>query len=125
MSARAANLAWLASCLPGYRAFRRAMRDVERAQSELLLGILRRNADTEYGRRYELGRIAALPPKPDELEATVQYLTGTLALGTATQSGLAETLVDLMSDGKGVDWLQEYPARLAATTAPTGEQCRP
>jgi predicted Zn-dependent peptidase len=21
-----------------------------------------------------------------------------------------------MSDGKGVDWLQEYPARLAATT---------
>ena len=65
---------------------------------------------------YELGRIAALPPKPDELEATVQYLTGTLALGTATQSGLAETLVDLMSDGKGVDWLQEYPARLAATT---------
>jgi predicted Zn-dependent peptidase len=65
---------------------------------------------------YELGRIAALPPKPDELEATVQYLTGTLALGTATQAGLAETLADLMSDGKGVDWLQEYPARLAATT---------
>jgi predicted Zn-dependent peptidase len=65
---------------------------------------------------YELGRIAALPPKPEELEATVQYLTGTLALGTATQAGLAETLVDLLSDGKGVDWLQEYPARLAATT---------
>jgi predicted Zn-dependent peptidase len=65
---------------------------------------------------YELGRIAVLPPKQDELEATVQYLTGTLALGTATQAGLAETLADLMSDGKGVDWLQEYPARLAATT---------
>ena len=65
---------------------------------------------------YELGRIASLPPTPDELESTVQYLTGTLALGTATQAGLAETLVDLMSDGKGVDWLQEYPARLAATT---------
>ena len=65
---------------------------------------------------YELGQIATLPPKSDELDATVQYLTGTLALGTATQSGLADTLVDLMSDGKGVDWLQEYPARLAATT---------
>jgi predicted Zn-dependent peptidase len=65
---------------------------------------------------YELGRIAALPPSADELEATVQYLTGTLALGTSTQSGLAETLADLMSDGKSVDWLQEYPARLAATT---------
>ncbi len=65
---------------------------------------------------YELGRIAALPPKPDELDDTVQYLTGTLALGTATQTGLADLLVDLLSDGKSVDWLQEYPARLAATT---------
>jgi zinc protease len=65
---------------------------------------------------YEMGRIAALPPSAEELEATVQYLTGTLALGTSTQSGLAETLADLLTDGKGVDWLQEYPARLAATT---------
>jgi predicted Zn-dependent peptidase len=66
---------------------------------------------------YELGRIAALPPKADELDASVQYLTGTLALGTATQAGLAETLVDILSDGMGVDWMQEYPARLAAVTA--------
>jgi predicted Zn-dependent peptidase len=65
---------------------------------------------------YELGRIATLPPTAEELEATVQYLTGTLALGTSTQSGLADTLTDLLSDGKGVDWLQEYPARLAATS---------
>ena len=65
---------------------------------------------------YELGRIATLRAKPDELEGTVQYLTGTLALGTATQAGLAETLADLLSDGMAVDWLQEYPARLAAVT---------
>jgi zinc protease len=65
---------------------------------------------------YELGRIATLPAKPDELEGTIQYLTGTLALGTATQAGLAETLADLLSDGMPVDWLQEYPARLAAVT---------
>jgi predicted Zn-dependent peptidase len=65
---------------------------------------------------YELGRIAALPPKDEELDATVQYLTGTLALGTATQAGLAETLADILSDGRGVDWLQEYPARLAAVS---------
>jgi predicted Zn-dependent peptidase len=65
---------------------------------------------------YELGRIAALPPSAEELEDTVQYLTGTLALGTSTQAGLAETLADLLTDGKSVDWLQEYPARLASTT---------
>ncbi len=65
---------------------------------------------------YELGRISTLPAKADELEATVQYLTGTLALGTATQAGLAETLADMLSDGMSVDWLQEYPVRLAAVT---------
>jgi hypothetical protein len=65
---------------------------------------------------YELGKIATLPAKEEELDATVQYLTGTLALGTATQSGLAELLADILSDGMGVDWLQEYPARLAAAT---------
>jgi len=65
---------------------------------------------------YELGRIATLRAKPEELEGTVQYLTGTLALATATQAGLAETLTELLSDGMGVDWLQEYPARLAAVT---------
>jgi len=66
---------------------------------------------------YELGRIATMPPATDELEATVQYLTGTLALGTSTQAGLADTLVDLLAAGKGVEWLQEYPALLAAVTA--------
>ncbi len=65
---------------------------------------------------YELGKIATLSAKPDELEGTVQYLTGTLALATATQAGLAETLTDLLSDEMAVDWLQEYPARLAAVT---------
>ncbi len=65
---------------------------------------------------YELGRIAALPPNPEELESTVQYLVGTLALGTATQAGLAETLTDFLADGMRVDWLQEYPLRLAAVT---------
>jgi predicted Zn-dependent peptidase len=65
---------------------------------------------------YELGKIATLRAKPEELEGTVQYLTGTLALGTATQAGLAETLADMLSDGMSVDWLQEYPARLAAVT---------
>jgi zinc protease len=66
---------------------------------------------------YELGRIVALPPKQEELDATVQYLTGTLALGTATQAGLAETLADILTDGMTVDWMQEYPQRLASVTA--------
>jgi predicted Zn-dependent peptidase len=63
---------------------------------------------------YELGRIVTLPPRPDEVEAAVQYLTGTAVLRTATQSGLADTLLHLLVRGQDVTWLRDHPARLAA-----------
>jgi zinc protease len=65
---------------------------------------------------YELGRMASLPPSADEVAATTQYLVGSIALSTATQSGLADTLVELLSDGQDVAWLHEHPLRLAAVT---------
>jgi zinc protease len=63
---------------------------------------------------YELGRMVTLPPTADEVEAAVQYLTGTSLLGTATQSGLADTLVTLLERGLDVTWLRDQPAALAA-----------
>jgi predicted Zn-dependent peptidase len=65
---------------------------------------------------YELGRMASLPPAADEVEATAQYLVGSIALSTATQAGLADTLLDLLTDGQDVSWLREHPERLAAVT---------
>jgi zinc protease len=65
---------------------------------------------------YELGRIASLPVKPDELESVRQYAIGNLALSTATQAGLATTLSGLSAVGLGFDWLLEHPRRLAAVT---------
>jgi zinc protease len=65
---------------------------------------------------YELGRMASLPPSADEVAATAQYLVGSIALSTATQSGLADTLLDLLTDGQDVAWLREHPQRLAAVT---------
>jgi zinc protease len=65
---------------------------------------------------YELGRMASLPPEAEEVEATAQYLVGSIALSTATQAGLADTLLDLLSDGQDVTWLREHPVRLAAVT---------
>ena len=59
---------------------------------------------------YELGRIVTLPPEPDEVEAAVQYLTGTSVLGAATQSGLADTLLHLLVRGLDVTWLRDHPA---------------
>jgi predicted Zn-dependent peptidase len=63
---------------------------------------------------YELGRIVTLPPDPDEVSAAVQYLTGTSLLGAATQAGLADRLLYLLTRGLDVTWLRDHPARLAA-----------
>ncbi len=65
---------------------------------------------------YELGRIAALPVTETELASVQQYAVGTLALSTATQSGLASTLSALSAFGLGLDWITSHPARLVATT---------
>jgi predicted Zn-dependent peptidase len=65
---------------------------------------------------YELGRLASLAPKEDELEQARQYAIGTLLLGMATQSGLA-TLASMYSGyGLRLDYLVDYSAKLAATT---------
>jgi predicted Zn-dependent peptidase len=66
--------------------------------------------------QYELGRIALLPPTPDEVESVRQYAIGTLALSTATQAGLASTLAALAGVGLGPEWLAEHPRRLAKAT---------
>jgi predicted Zn-dependent peptidase len=65
---------------------------------------------------YELGRMATLPIKPQELENVRQYAVGTLALSIATQAGLASTLSALIGVGLGLDWLRTHPQLLAAVT---------
>jgi zinc protease len=65
---------------------------------------------------YELGRMATLPIKPEELENVRQYAVGSLALSISTQAGLASTLSALIGVGLGLDWLREHPLRLAQVT---------
>ena len=66
---------------------------------------------------YELGRLAALPPTDQEVRDTAQYLIGSLALSTATSSGLAGTLLVLLSQGLDISWLRDHPQRLLKVTA--------
>lgn len=47
-----ANSLWYLTCLLEARAFRRAQQDVAGAQRDLLLGLLRRNAGTAFGRMH-------------------------------------------------------------------------
>ncbi len=65
---------------------------------------------------YELGRIATLPVTQAELDQARRYATGTLALSTASQAGLASTLSALTAAGLGLDWLREHPRAMAGVT---------
>jgi zinc protease len=65
---------------------------------------------------YELGRLASLPPRADELEQARQYALGTLQLGMSTQAGLAGLLSTYSGFGLRLDYLAEHAARLAKVT---------
>jgi predicted Zn-dependent peptidase len=62
---------------------------------------------------YELGRLASLPPKDEELEQARQYALGTLQLGMSTQAGLAGLLSTYAGFGLRLDYLAEHAAKLA------------
>ena len=66
--------------------------------------------------RYELGRLSAVPPTADEVDAARRYLIGSLSISLDNQAGLASTISALAADGLGVDWLRAHPARLEAVT---------
>jgi len=66
--------------------------------------------------RYELGRMAVVPPTPAEIDAARAYAIGSLLISLDSQGGLASMLTALAVDGLGVEWLRGYPARLAAAT---------
>jgi predicted Zn-dependent peptidase len=65
---------------------------------------------------YELGRMASLPPKPEELEQARQYAVGTLLLGMSTQAGLAGLASTYAGYGLRLDYLVDYSAKLAEVT---------
>ena len=65
---------------------------------------------------YELGRLASLPPKDEELEQARQYALGTLQLGMSTQAGLAGLVSTYAGFGLRLDYLAEHSARLAKAT---------
>jgi predicted Zn-dependent peptidase len=67
--------------------------------------------------RYELGRMTAVPPTVDEIDAARRYAVGSLLISLDSQGGYASTLATLAADGVSVQWLRDHPARLEAVTA--------
>ena len=65
---------------------------------------------------YELGRLATVAPKAEEVEQARQYALGTLQLGMSTQSALAGLASAYSGFGLRLPYLSEHAARLAALT---------
>jgi zinc protease len=66
--------------------------------------------------RYELGRIAVMPPDESEVDNARHYAIGSLTIATSSQRGLAGHLVRLATLGLDLDWLLTHPGRLQAVT---------
>ncbi len=66
--------------------------------------------------RYELGRIAVVPPEKSEVDNARQYAIGSLTIATSSQRGLAGHLSTLATLGLDLDWLRAHPRRLQAVT---------
>lgn len=66
--------------------------------------------------RYELGRLAVVPPGDAEVDNARQYAIGALTISTSSQAGLAGQLTALAALGLDLEWLRAHPSRLAAVT---------
>ena len=58
---------------------------------------------------YEMGRMLALPPKPEELDAAKKYQAGTLAMSVNTQAFLASQLLAIVKRGQPINFLSDLP----------------
>jgi len=58
---------------------------------------------------YEMGRMVALPPKPEELESAKKYQAGTLAMSVNTQAYLASQLLGILKRGQPFEFLRDLP----------------
>ncbi len=67
--------------------------------------------------RYELGRMAVVPPRESEVDNARHYAIGSLTIATSSQRGLAGHLATLAALGLDLDWLLTHPGRLQAVTA--------
>lgn len=66
---------------------------------------------------YEMGKMVALPPTADELDAVKKYQAGTLAMSVNTQASLASQLLGVVKRGQSFEFLKELPTLVQKVTA--------
>lgn len=67
--------------------------------------------------RYELARMATAPVTPEELESSRRYVTGVVAMTSATQAGLADVLASLVANDLDPSYLEDFVRELARVDA--------
>lgn len=100
-----ANALWFLSCLPESLAFHLARRNVSGTQEKLLLRLLQRNAETDFGRRYDFAsiRTAAEYQQRVPLSTYDDYLSA----------------IQAISEGQSQVLTQEAPLLLEPTSGST------
>jgi hypothetical protein len=89
------------------RRFDEATRDPRRTQTELLLGMLRRNADTEYGRRYNFASINSIADYQEQVPLI-------------TYADIQQDM-ERVAGGAGNVFTAEDPVMFAQTSGTTGK----
>ncbi len=67
--------------------------------------------------RYELARMATAPVTDEELESSRRYVTGVVAMSSATQAGLAGVLASLVGNDLDPPYLEDFVDALARVDA--------
>ena len=106
MKAALAQGGWLAASVPAWLRFRRALREPEKTQREILQRLLTENAESVYGRAHGFGKIRG-PAEFRERVPVVDY------------DDLAPWIARIMQGGQGV-LTREPVTRLVPTSGSTG-----
>jgi len=64
----------------------------------------------------EMRRLADEGPGPDDLEMAKQHLTGSFPIRLETNRAVASVLLESVRFGRGLDYVDRYPARIRALT---------
>ena len=107
------NAAWFGSSLPEYRRFRRSLDNVEATQRQVLGNLLRRNADTRFGRESGFSKLRdwkdysrAVPPR--DYEAFRPWIDAICAGEAAVLTADPVTLLEPTSGSTGGEKLIPY-----------------
>ena len=125
LSPKIANSLWYLSCNPAWRKFQKATEQVELTQGEILKSCLKKNKDTDYGRRYGFDKVDSISSFQKAVPITTydNYLeeieeigNGRLNVLTASPVRLFELSSGSTSASKMIPYCRMYGSKAKSAT---------